>query len=57
MTKGIFILAFCPYFNGAKSESEVRRNNEGMNLLVLNRQVDVGLTARKFILIGTRIMN
>jgi hypothetical protein len=29
MIKGIFILAFYPYFNGAKSESEDRRNNEG----------------------------
>jgi hypothetical protein len=37
MTKNLYSSVSYPYFNGAKSESEVRRN-EGMNLLVLKRQ-------------------
>jgi hypothetical protein len=47
MTKVYLFCVSYPYFNGAKSESEVRRNNEGMNLLVLNPQVVVGLDGKK----------
>jgi hypothetical protein len=57
MIKGIFTIVFYPNFNGAKSESEDRRNNEGDEFIGSQPTSRWSVTVRKFILSGTRIMN